>query len=736
MDGIIPFALLKKLPGIGLGVTDAVSGQMIRASGVDADGKPTGWEAIDGVHIVTLRDGTMTLADLAALLSAINAAGEHVFFDTAALAYPLYLCTIAINYDDQGQLASYRLNDLVTGRVAASVWSDSKTLAEVLAEAHLPAAYPTHIAVTTPPTNTQYYNGQSFDPTGMVVTLYWSNGFTEVLDNADLAFSPSVFAAGDTYVTITANPAPYTLTTTTPVQITDIDAVYRARVQRAADKAAVDGYFAEWWALVYEDGADKTALLDRWFGNVMVDDLVLGVKLPLFATSTATAGELIEDSAGLVCVPSTATVAGRDDFARLPQMWVLEVSAERNADGTVSIYAIQHIDDLADVRSGAQHLCMVLTKNAYWREYTENGYTYIKQSCTPFPGAALWQGANAQGVSYRFAAWPKYMAGWTDAARTTVGCGTGLAPCCNVSHDAGLTKWRARASHYSGGSYKTQKWQQVMVALKYAVKGNSGTIEGCSSYNFEYAAAVSETGVERVLVTTAQAANLLVGSSVCIGARGAVAIRITSIETVEIDGTTYGAVYVDNGGVTFDTTAGTTYIRTMPYYSGYNDTVLGVDGSRTNYTNGKEPGLIQGTEFMTGAWHIQSDALLLWTQTGNDYTLDMYLCPDPSKAASSVTEDYVKLEGGTLTNPTNGWQSIRDMLPAPACWPAGLGGGASTSNGCRASLYVFRGSGVRAAWAGGSLFYPGIAGLAAAISDSAPGIASWSGALGSPSVTG
>ena len=134
MDGIIPFALLKKLPGIGLGVTDAVSGQMIRASGVDADGKPTGWEPIDGVHIVTLRDGTMTLADLAELLAGINAAGEHVFFDTAALAYPLYLCTIAINYDGATP-TSYRLNDLVTGSVSMGPWSANKTLAQVLAEA-------------------------------------------------------------------------------------------------------------------------------------------------------------------------------------------------------------------------------------------------------------------------------------------------------------------------------------------------------------------------------------------------------------------------------------------------------------------------------------------------------------------------------------------------------------------------------------------------------------------------
>ena len=246
MDGIIPFALLQHLPGIGLGVTHAATGQMIRASGVDADGKPTGWEPIDGVEIVTLRDGTMTLADLAALLANINATGRHVFFDTAALAYPLYLCTIAINYDDEGQLASYRLNDLVTGRVAASVWSDNKTLAEVLAEAHLPAAYPTHIAVTTPPTKTLYEIGNDFDTTGMVVTLYWSNGYTETVDNADLVITPSTFsvAAEQQSVLLTYTVTPYVLTATLVVEVRDIIPDTWAKVQQIVRAGRMSEYFS------------------------------------------------------------------------------------------------------------------------------------------------------------------------------------------------------------------------------------------------------------------------------------------------------------------------------------------------------------------------------------------------------------------------------------------------------------------------------------------------------------
>ena len=33
-----------------------------------------------------------------------------------------------------------------------------------------------------------------------------------------------------------------------------------------------------------------------------------------------------------------------------------------------------------------------------------------------------------------------------------------------------------------------------MIRLKYARKGNSGTIEGCTAYNYQYKAAAAETG--------------------------------------------------------------------------------------------------------------------------------------------------------------------------------------------------------------------------------------------------
>lgn len=118
-------------------------------------------------------------------------------------------------------------------------------------------------------------------------------------------------------------------------------------------------------------------MLERWFGNVLVDTRVHGVTTPRYAKSTSMIGELTDDSTGLVCTPSTESTAGSDPFAHLPQFWCLEVSAEKNTDGSHTIYYVEHIDDTADVRSG-EHLCWVLQKNTYKREWQDKDYKYLK----------------------------------------------------------------------------------------------------------------------------------------------------------------------------------------------------------------------------------------------------------------------------------------------------------------------------------------------------------------------
>ena len=544
-----------------------------------------------------------------------------------------------------------------------------------------------------------------------------------------------------------------------------IDALYNILANKCTTKAELDQLFVDWWHGQWVEGESSyNNMLARWFGNVLHDDRIHGVKLPLFATSQSPTGELTDDSVGLVCEPSTEAEAKQDDFAHLAQFWCCEVAAEKNADGTHTIYACEFIDPLDVVRAGGpddgKHLVWVLQKNTYTREWNEDGYRYFKMQCDPAEGWETWpQGTDRQNHVYPYMANPKYGAGLEDDG--TIGCRTGLPPVNYSSHNDNVALWRKRGSQYAGASGNLLKWQLAMIWLKYAVKGNSGTINGHSSQNLQYAAAVSESGVQRILLTTAQAADFRIGYNVIVGVpgsgdnkdRGQASMysirknkRVTKIETVEVGEQSYGAVYVEDGENTFDTTAGTTYISNMPYWSGWNDTVQGNDGSRYNNTNSHDTGLIQKTEFMAGAYLILADELWQWgTDEDGNFTFDCYTCHDQTKVTTngSISGDYEKQEDLTLTFPqgtANGWLYIEDTAIAAdrgVLWPAKVSTEAGSGTGVKDGFYnAPRTSGVRAGWCCGGLLEWGFAGLAARSSGLGTASRHWAGCAGSPGLSG
>ena len=546
-----------------------------------------------------------------------------------------------------------------------------------------------------------------------------------------------------------------------------IDAIYNLLANKCTTKAELDQLFVDWWHGQWVEGESSyNSMLARWFGNVLHDDRVHGFKAPLFVTSSSPTGEKTDDSVGLVCEPSTEAEAKRDDFAHLAQFWCVEVAAEKNTDGTHTIYACEFIDPLEVVRAGGpddgKHLVWVLQKNTYTREWDEGGYRYFKMRCDPVEGEdwETWpQGTDRQNHVYPYMANPKYGAGLEDDG--TIGCRTGLPPVNYSSHNSNVQLWRQRGSQYAGASGNLLKWQLAMIWLKYGVKGNSGTIEGHSSQNLQYAAAVSESGVQRILLTTAQAADFRIGYNVIVGVlgsgdnkdRGQASMysirrnkRVTKIETVEVGEQSYGAVYVEDGDNTFDTTAGTTYISNMPYWSGWNDTVQGNDGSRYNPTNGKDTGLIQKTEFQNGAYLILADELWQWgTDEDGNFTFDCYTCHDQTKVTTngSISGDYTKQEDLTLTFPQGtpaAWWYIEDTAIAAdrgVLWPAKVSTEAGSGTGVKDGFYLApRTSGVSAGWCCGRLVPWGDAGLAARNSGNGTTGANWYGGAGSPGLSG
>lgn len=545
-----------------------------------------------------------------------------------------------------------------------------------------------------------------------------------------------------------------------------IDAVYNSLVKKAETVDEVNQLFKDWWNANWEEGSSTyNDMLERWFGKVLDDDKVYGVKLPLFETSTSPQGEYIEDSVGAIVTPATEEDPGQNDFAKTPQFWCVEVAAEKNADGSHTIYACEFIDDINVVRNGGpddgKHLVWVLQKNTYVREYEESGYSYIKIQCHSENNFVQWpQGTDRTGHTYSYIANPKYAAGIDDEGN--IGGRTGLKPTSYMSMNQTIQAWRARGPQYSGSSACFYKWAYIMYALLTAKKGED---VGCNNYNLQYAAAVSESGVSRIILTTDQANNLYVGSNVIVGNtegnndRGQAAMyslvnqkRISSIEEViiEEDASSYKAVYIDvPEGTTFNTTAGTTYISTMPYYSGWTDTVKGTIGTRYGTSLNKQPYLLQKVELMNGAYNYASDELDEWSQQDDThYLYSYYLCEDQTKVSTNgtITDDYVKKENATLTIDTsvyttnNSWYYIEDNLTDnnfEMLNPKKISTSAGSGTGTRDAFYLgYEASAVRAPILWAFLLHSGYAGLSCRLSHSGPSWAHWVYAGGCPGLSG
>lgn len=545
-----------------------------------------------------------------------------------------------------------------------------------------------------------------------------------------------------------------------------IDAVYNSFVKKAESVDEVNQLFKDWWNANWEEGSSTyNDMLERWFGKVLDDDKVYGVKLPLFETSTSPQGEYIEDSVGLTITNSTDEEVGQNDFAKTPQFWCVEVTAEKNADGSHTIYACEFIDDINVVRNGGpddgKHLVWVLQKNTYVREYEESGYAYIKIQCHPAEGFVQWpQGTDRTGHTYSYIANPKYAAGIDDEGN--IGCRTGLKPTCYMLMNETIQAWRARGPQYSGSSACFYKWAYIMYALLTAKKGEN---VGCNNYNYQYAAAVSESGVSRIILTADQANNLYVGSNVIIGNtegqndRDQAAMyslvklrKISSIEEVNIeeDASSYKAVYIDvPEETTFDTTAGTTYISTMPFYSGWTDTVKGTIGTKYGTNLNRQPCLLQKVELINGAYNYASDGLGQWSQQDDThYLYDFYLCEDQTKVSTNgdITDGYIKKENATITIDTavyttnDGWYYIEDNLTDnnfKILNPKKFSTSAGSGTGTRDAFYLsYVASGVRMLNVWGNLYGEGAAGLSCQFSSYSPLWRNWGFSGGGPGLSG
>lgn len=530
-------------------------------------------------------------------------------------------------------------------------------------------------------------------------------------------------------------------------------AIYDAFYAAGVTPENIDDMFVSWWHGADDGQYTKTQLLARWF-NLLNSDKTFGTKFYNFGTSQTTQGELCDDSAEIgVTTPSTNTVKGKDTLHQQFAFWTVEVEYEIDANGEIEIKSVAKVDSSFN-RGGTNGMVGVAQKTGWLSITNDSVNWWVRYRTAQAPGYV----PIAEGVSpvdnkpRAFVVHAKYMGGKGADGKPT--SASGLAPLnYSWSHNSQIAEWRKRGANYAGISICDIFFRILMFWLKYAKKGNSGTMEGCTSYNFQYKCAVAETGVTRVLLTEAQAKNLLVGSSVIVGDVGsgtstdrgvasmykcAKNVRILSIVSTVVEETTYYAVNLETD-TPFDTTTDT-YISTMPWWSGSCDDVLGVDGSPTSCTNGKEPFIIQGLESQIGAYAVVAD--IIDTITVSEDSTTMTINPATVRLAKNIAQsksaNYVDTNKPlTIPKPANwAWHFIGDLAYDKAhpefTLPSIVDNGANSGNGFKSAVDVPASGGVCGWLSWGSLYASSSCGLACAGLGFGLGGANWRIAAGAP----
>ena len=431
--------------------------------------------------------------------------------------------------------------------------------------------------------------------------------------------------------------------------------------------------------------SDFSALCDRWF-TLARTGWTGGTRFYHWPGSGSSDGTKVGDNAGMVAETSTNETAGRDDYQNVPLFHCLDCNWLLDENGRPHITAIENVCGDFE-RTNPDKLVGVIQMTGWCQRVEDNVNDTYTIMYTDEIGASgyypLPEAVDLDGTVRTWVVHAKYASG------DDYKCYSGVAPWANnASHNSAITAFHnALGNQYGGKTSADDAFLKLMYYIKYASLTADGILQGCVAYNYQYAVAAQETGVERVILTAAQAENIKIGSTVMIGNPTA----FSSGTTLNLDRSQAGmrakvdrkrvtrketlsggnvAIYIDNGGVTFDTTANTistsgdspTYVSTSPWYAGSCDHVQGVDGSPSSPGNGTEPCILQGIEYAMGAYEITSDSILKYYRDANDAChLTMYVCRDATKYATSVTSDY-HLVGYEVDCPaTNGWQYIAEL---------------------------------------------------------------------------
>lgn len=520
-----------------------------------------------------------------------------------------------------------------------------------------------------------------------------------------------------------------------------LDGMYTAML----DGTNTQKIFKLWWPFAVTQSENKYSCLERF--AAMLDtawgDKTYTVRNIHESVSGDASGTPLDDLAdGRSAAPLvTDASTGVADWAENdPMTWYVRANAKSLADGTMEVLAVE-TEAAFDV-TGETAPVYCFSPALAVKEWDDGSYLYTSWHMRAGDGYVPMAGDVAPDGTHRLLTWhPAFYGGKNSAGGMT--SGAGLLPMPWTSANAALPLARKLTAY--DGLWCDCDTQFALMAwrLRHWTLSNSGQLEGCTNYNYQYTLAAAETGVKRVLLTKAQGTNLLAGSCVCLGERGSNTnndrnqaynhdvfnvAKILSVETVTVDDTEYAAVNLDLAS-TIDTTT-TMLVSTMPWPNGTTEALPGhSDGCIGNLTNGRYPYRIAGMEMQIGSYCEELDPLWKASLVDDDHWhYDVYSCRDSEKLAGSITANYQKVGEFDLPNANKwSWNFIRALnkMAAEAQIPTKFGGSSSTY--VKAAFVSPGGAGVYAPWRFGNLNDGGNCGLPCANGNNGPGNSNWNG---------
>lgn len=495
------------------------------------------------------------------------------------------------------------------------------------------------------------------------------------------------------------------------------------------------------------ESADRQEILEQSIENYYAlrrTGKVYQTKLWKFATNPTSAGEKLLDNAGLVFEPSTDTEEGQDDYLNGQHSlfeWV-HCNYIRDDDGTARPIALEGDSNYATtgaVDVGAMQM-------SFWYKWDSSNaeYDLITISNLPHPELGLepWpECVKADGTVLPWCIGSAYVSGLAEDGKPR--SQSSLKPERNQSHNNMITNYQAKGTGYWGAGACRNTFQYIFNAIKGGTKNSQTLFAGCTSYNYQYEAAVQSAEAHTYFpVTNSQANNLLVGSYVSVGYgsnnngtanidRGQTTVhayaddvKILSIEALDDNNM---AVYLDIPEEDAFSTTPHAYteeffapiiLSTMHWWSGSTDAVRGRhDGSPGSNTDGKHPYRVQGREYAVGACIVASDTV---TDLQSDFTKKVLVAPKGvahSSSEATIRSTYTEI--GTIPTAAAGenadwWIGDCEINNETGSWyPSAEGSGSSQGCGdrCYAGGYGAT-SGMREYLQGGSLWFGSGAGSA------------------------